>query len=188
MKKIVALLIAAGLSVAAVAAPETYVIDSTHSFSRFAYSHFGYSTQESRFDNTTGKIVLDQAAKTGSVDVVIDAKSVDTGYPVFNGHIQGEDFFDTAKYPTITYKSTKFNFNGDTLASVDGNLTIKGITKPVTLTVTSFKCAPHPMLKKDACGANATATVSRTAFGAGKYAPYVSDDVTLTFSVESVKE
>src|SRR5471032_1882771 len=113
MKKIVALLIAAGISMAAVAAPETYDIDSTHSFSRFSYSHFGYSNQESRFDSTTGKIVLDRAAKTGSVDVVIDAKSVNTGYPVFNGHIQGEDFFDTAKFPTITYKSTKFNFDGD---------------------------------------------------------------------------
>lgn len=188
MKKIVALLIAAGISMAAVAAPETYDIDSTHSFSRFSYSHFGYSNQESRFDSTTGKIVLDRAAKTGSVDVVIDAKSVNTGYPVFNGHIQGEDFFNTAKFPTITYKSTKFNFNGDKLASVDGNLTIKGVTKPVTLTVTSFQCMPHPMLKKDACGANATAMIKRSDFGAGKYAPYVGDDVTLTFTVESVKE
>ncbi|MET3135075.1 polyisoprenoid-binding protein YceI [Oxalobacteraceae bacterium GrIS 1.11] len=188
MKKLLAFIAAAGISMAAMAAPETYIIDGTHTFPRFEYSHFGYSTQISRFDGTSGKIVLDRAAKTGSVDVVIDAKSVDTGYPTFNGHIQGEDFFDTTKYPTITYKSSKLNFDGDKLASVDGNLTIKGISKPVTLTVTSFQCMPHPMMKKDACGANAVAKIKRSEFNAGKYAPYVSDDVTLTFAIEAVKE
>lgn len=188
MKKIVALLIAAGISMAATAAPETYVIDGSHTFPRFEYSHFGYSNQVSRFDTTTGKVVIDNAAKTGSVDVTIDTKSVNTGFPVFNNHIQGEDFFDTAKYPTITYKSTKLNFAGDKLASVDGNLTIKGVTKPVTLTVTSFQCMPHPMAKKDACGANATAKILRSAFNAGKYAPHVSDEVTLTIAIEAIKE
>jgi len=188
MKKIIALLLAAGVSLSAFAAPETYVIDGSHTFPRFEYSHFGYSNQVSRFDKTSGKIVLDRAAKTGSVDVTIDTKSVNTGFTTFNDHIQGADFFDTAKFPTITYKSTKFNFSGDKLASVDGNLTIKGVTKPVTLTVTSFQCMPHPMLKKDACGANATAKVLRSDFNAGKYAPYVGDEVTLTFAIEAVKE
>lgn len=108
----------------------------------------GFSTQQSRFNNTTGKVTLDRAAKTGAVEVLIDTKSVDTGSTLFNSHIQGEDFLDTAKFPVATYKSTKFNFDGDKLASVDGNLTLKGVTKPVTLTVTSFTCAPHPMLKK----------------------------------------
>lgn len=188
MKKLLAFIAAAGLSLSALAAPETYVIDGTHTFPRFEYSHMGFSTQNSRFDSTTGKIVLDRAAKTGSVDVVIDAKSVNTGFPTFNNHIQGEDFFDTAKFPTITYKSTKFHFSGDKLASVDGNLTIKGVTKPVTLTVTSFQCMPHPMMKKDACGVNATAKIKRSEFNAGKYAPAVSDDVNLTFAVEAIKE
>ncbi|WEF33995.1 YceI family protein [Pseudoduganella chitinolytica] len=192
MKKLLALTttLAAALtvSVAAHAAPETYVIDNSHTFARFSYTHLGFSTQESRFDSTKGKITLDRAAKTGSVDVTIDAKSVSTGSDLFNSHIQGADFFDTAKYPTITYKSTKFNFNGDALASVDGNLTIKGVTKPVTLQVTSFKCQPHPMAKKDACGANATATIKRSEFNAGKYAPNVSDEVKLTFAIEAIKE
>jgi polyisoprenoid-binding protein YceI len=188
MKKLAAFALAASLSSAVFAAPETYVIDGTHTLPRFEYSHFGYSTQLSRFDKTSGTIVLDRTAKTGSVDVLIDATSVDTGYPLFNGHIQGEDFFDTAKYPTITFKSTSVKFDGDKVASVDGALTIKGITKPVTLTVTSFKCMPHPMLKKDACGANATTTIKRSEFNAGKYAPYVSDDVVLTIPVESIKK
>ncbi len=187
MKKLITLAIAASLSTAAFAAPETYTIDGTHTFPRFEYSHFGYSTQLSRFDKTTGTITLDKAAKTGSVDVTIDTTSVSTGYPLFNQHIQGEDFFDTAKDPTITYKSTKVNFDGDKPATIEGNLTVKGITKPVTLTVTSFHCMPHPMVKKDACGANATATIKRSEFNAGKYAPYVGDDVKLTIAVEAYK-
>ncbi len=187
MKKLITLAIAATLSTAAFAAPETYTIEGTHTFPRFEYSHFGYSTQLSRFDKTTGTITLDKAAKTGSVDVTIDTTSVNTGYPLFNQHIQGEDFFDTAKYPTITYKSTKVNFDGDKPATIEGNLTVKGVTKPVTLTVTSFHCMPHPMLKKDACGANATATIKRSEFDAGKYAPYVGDEGKLTIAVEAFK-
>jgi polyisoprenoid-binding protein YceI len=187
MKKLATVVFAAGLSAAAFAAPETYVIDGTHSFPRFEYSHFGYSNQVSRFDKTSGTIVIDRVAKTGTVDVVIDAKSVDSGYPLFNGHLQGEDFFDTEKFPTITFKSNSLKFDGDQLTAVDGWLTIKGITKPVTLAVSSFHCMPHPMVKKDACGANATTTIKRTEFNAGKYAPYVSDDVKLTIAVEAIK-
>jgi len=187
MKRVLALTLAASLSSVAFAAPETFVIDSTHTKPRFEYSHFGYSNQVSRFDTTTGKITIDRAAKTGSVDVEIDAKSVDTGYPLFNGHIQGEDFFNTEKYPTITYKSSKMNFDGDKVVSVDGNLTIKGITKPVTLTVTSFLCMPHPIAKRDACGANATVVVKRSDFNMAKYTPYVSDEVTLSIPVEAIK-
>jgi len=188
MKKIFALLVAAGISMSAFAAPESFTSDANHTFARFEYSHFGYSLQQSRFNNTTAKIVLDRAAKTGSVEATIDTKSVDTGSKLFDGHIQGEDFLDTAKFPTITYKSTKFNFKGDVPSTIEGNLTIKGITKPVTLTVTHFQCMDHPMMKKLACGANATATIKRTEFNAGKYAPNVGDDVTLTFSVESIKD
>jgi len=188
MKKLIALSLAASLSSIAYAAPETYVIEVNHTKPRFEYSHLGYSTQTSRFDATSGTITIDRVAKTGSVDVVIDAKSVNTGSTLFNGHIQGEDYFDTAKYPTITYKSSKLKFEGEKLVSVEGNLTIKGITKPVTLAVTSFLCMPHPMLKKDACGANATANIKRSDFNMGKNAPYVSDEVTLTIPVESVKQ
>lgn len=187
MKKIAMFAVIASLSSAAFAAPETYVIDSTHTFPRFEYNHLGYSTQVNRFDKTSGKITLDRTAKTGSVDVVIDAKSVNTGYALFNEHIQGEDYFDTAKYPTITFKSSSLKFDGDKLVAVNGDLTIKGVTKPVTLSVTSFHCMPHPMLKKDACGANATTKIKRSEFNAGKNAPFVSDEVTLTIPVEAIK-
>ena len=188
MKRLIALTLAASLSSVAYAAPETYVIDTNHTKPRFEYSHFGYSTQLSRFDSTSGTIKMDLAAKTGSVEVEIDSKSVNTGYALFNGHIQEADFFDTAKYPTITFKSKKLKFDGDKLVAVDGKLTIKGITKPVTLTVTSFLCMPHPIALKDACGANATVTVKRSEFNMSKYTPYVSDDVVLTIPVEAIKQ
>lgn len=188
MKHFTALMCAAAFAMPAAAAPETFVIDNNHTFPRFEYSHFGLSNQVSHFDKTTGKIVLDRAARTGSVDVTIDTTSVNTGNAEFNKHIQAADFFDTKKYPAITFKSTKMNFKGDTPASVDGNLTVKGVTRPVTLALASFKCMPHPMLKKEACGANAVTKIRRSDFNAGKYAPGVSDDVTLTIAVEAIKE
>ena len=183
-----ALVLAAAVAAPALAAPETFVIDGTHTFPRFSYNHFGYSTQLSRFDKTTGKVVFDKVAKTGSVDIVIDTKSVNTGYTTFNDHIQGEDFLDTAKFPTATFKSTKVIFEGDKPAKVEGNLTLKGVTKPVTLTVTSFQAMPHPMLKKDAIGANAYTVVKRSEFNAGKYAPYVGDEVRIDLAIEAIKE
>ena len=188
MERLVLLAFAASISTVAIAAPETYVIDGTHTLPRFSYSHFGYSTQLSRFDKTAGKITIDRVAKTGSVDVTIDTTSVDTGYPLFNEHIQGEDFLSTAKFPKTTFTSSKVNFDGDKVSTIDGILTLKGVSKPVTLTVTSFMCMPHPMVKKDACGANATAVVKRTDFNMGKYAPYVGDEVTITIPVEAIKE
>ena len=106
-KQLATLALAIAAATPALAAPETFTLDGGHSFPRFSYSHFGYSVQMSRFDKTTGTIVLDKAAKTAKVDLVIDTKSVSTGSETFNEHIQGEDFLDTAKYPTATFKSTK---------------------------------------------------------------------------------
>ena len=188
LSKLATALILAASIAPAMAAPETFVVEGTHTFPRFSYSHFGYSTQLSRFNKTSGKVVYDKAAKTGSVDIVIDTKSVDTGYATFDEHIQGEDFLDTAKYPTATFKSTKVNFDGDKPASIEGQLTLKGVTKPVTLTVSSFHAMPHPMLKKDAIGANAWTVVKRSEFNAGKYAPYVGDDVRIDIAIEAIKE
>ncbi|NJD34324.1 MAG: YceI family protein [Betaproteobacteria bacterium] len=176
------------LSAGTFAAPETFNLDPAHTFPRFEYNHFGYSNQQHRFEKTTGRIVLDRAARTGSVEVSIDAKSVNTGTALFNGHIQAADFFDTDTYPVITFKSSAVKFDGDKPVAVEGNLTIKGITRPVTLTVTNFHAMPHPMLKKDAIGGNAVARVKRSEFNMGKYAPSVSDEVTLSIAVEAIKE
>jgi len=178
----------AALAGSAMAVPVTYNVDGSHTFPRFSYSHFGYSTQLSSFRNTSGKVVLDAEARTGSVDITIDMKSVNTGFEDFNGHIQGEDFLDTAKFPTATFKSTKVVFEGDKPKSIDGQLTIKGVTRPVTLTVTSFQAMPHPMVKKPALGANAFTTIKRSEFNAGKYAPYVGDDVRIDIAIEAIAQ
>ncbi len=171
---------------AALAAPVTYTVDSSHTFPRFSYSHLGFSTQLSSFGKTTGTVVYDAQAKTGAVDIVIDTTTVNTGSSEFNGHIQGEDFLDTAKFPTATFKSSKVVFAGDKPATIEGQLTIKGVTKPATLTVTSFQAIPHPMMKVPALGANAFVTIKRTDFNAGKYAPYVGDEVRVDIAIEAL--
>jgi len=181
----VALALATLAAGSALAAPVTYTVDGSHTFPRFSYSHFGFSTQLSSFGKTTGTVVFDAQAKTGAVDIVIDTTTVNTGFADFNGHIQSEDFLDTAKFPKATFKSTKVVFEGDKPASIEGQLTIKGVTKPVTLTVTSFQAMPHPMMKVPALGANAFVTIKRSEFNAGKYAPYVGDEVRIDIAIEA---
>lgn len=188
MKHLLFIALASTLSSPLLAATETYTIDGNHTLPRFSYSHFGYSTQLSRFDKTTGKIIIDRAAKTGSVSVSIDTTSVNTGTALFNEHIQGSDFLDTAHYPTASFESKQLKFTGEQLVEVAGTLTLKGISKPVTLTITSFHCMPHPIYLKDACGANATTVIKRSDFNMGKYAPNVSDEVTLDIPVEATKD
>lgn len=190
MKKLIKLSAAAALMTAfaapVLAAPQSYEIDPTHTFPSFSYNHMGLSTQQSKFKTTTGTVVLDKAKKVGSVDIEIDMKSVSTGAEAFDEHIQAADFLDTAKFPKATFKSTKVNFNGDVPASVEGNLTIKGVTKPVTLEVISFSNKEHPMKRKDAIGANARTTIKRSEFNAGKYVPMVGDDVQILITLEAV--
>lgn len=188
MKRLALATALAAFAVAAQAAPSTYNIDNSHTYPHFTYSHLGYSIQTHKFDKTRGKVVMDFDAKTGSADVTIDATSVNTGFALFNEHLQGPDYFDTAKYPTITFKSNNMIFKGNTPVSLAGDLTVKGVTRPVTLEVTHFKCMPHPMLKAPACGGNATTRIKRSEFNMGKSVPFVSDEVTLTLAIEAVME
>lgn len=188
MKRYATVLLAIVFAAPAFAAPETYVIDNNHTNPSFSYSHFGFSVQTARFNKTAGKVILDRSARAGAVDVVIDMKSVDTVSPLLNEHIQGPDFLDTAAFPTATFKSTRVEFDGDRPVTVDGNLTMKGVTRPVTLKVTGYQLAPHPFAKKDAIGANATTTVKRSDFNAGKYVPNVGDEVTISIAIEAIKE
>jgi polyisoprenoid-binding protein YceI len=192
MKTISRLITTLALSAAAVApafaAPVSYGVEANHTFPRFSYTHLGFTTQQSRFDKTTGTVVYDKEGRTGSVDIKIETSSVSTGSTLFNQHIQAEDFLDTAKYPTVTFKSTKVNFDGDKPVSIEGDLTMKGITKRVTLTVTRFLAAPHPIQKKDTIGADAYTIVKRTDFNMGKYAPAVSDEVRIDIAIEALKQ
>lgn len=187
MNRLITLSVLAALSMSAHAAPETFIIDGSHTFPQFTYNHLGFSNQTHKFDKTSGKVVIDRAAQTGSVDVIIDATSVNTGHALFNQHIQAADYFDTTTYPTITFKSSRMNFKDGQPVSLAGDLTIKGVTHPVTLAVSHFKCMPHPMKKVETCGANASTQIKRSAFNMGKSAPLVSDEVTLTLAIEAYK-
>ena len=180
--------LASAFAASAFAAPVTYGVEPNHTYANFSYSHMGLSTQISKFNKTSGTIVYDKAAKTGSVDVSIDMTSVDTGSNAFNNHIQGADFLDTAQFPSATFKSTKVVFEGEAPSTIEGTLTIKGVSKPVVLKVNHFANMAHPMMKKDAIGANASTQIKRSDFGAGKYAPLVGDEVTITISLEAIQQ
>ena len=173
---------------AAAHAADVYNIDPNHTSATFQFKHLGFSTFTAKFAKTSGTVSLDPAAKTGSADITIDATSVTTGVPKFDEHLQSKDFFEVATYPTITFKSQKFQFNGDQLASVSGDLTIHGVTKPVTLTVTSFACKEHPMAKMPACGADAKTTIKRSEFGVGNFVPMVGDEIPLQIEIEAIKK
>lgn len=188
MKKLIIAISLAALSGVAAAAADTYNFDHTHTWPSFEINHFGLSTQRGRFDKTTGKAVIDFAAKKGSVEAVIETGSINMGFEKWNEHLKSEDFFNAAKYPTMTFKSDNLSFEGETLVAADGTLTMLGVTKPVKLTVTNFKCLPHPMLKVQACAADITATIKRSDWGMTKYVPYVSDEVTIKIPVESLKQ
>ena len=142
---------------------------------------------QGRFDDTSGKVTLDRAAKSGSVEITIKTASVSTGFAKRDEHLKSPDFFNAAEFPAITYKSTAMHFKGDAPSSVDGNLTISGVTKPVTLTIDAFNCGTHPMNKKDVCGAAASTQIKRSDFGVKYGLPAVGDDVKLVFEIEAVK-
>lgn len=194
MNKLTSLLLASACMAGAVvplastAAPVTYELDKHHTFPRFSYNHLGFSTQISRFDTTTGKVVYDKEAQTGSVDLTIDMTSVNTGSKEFDQHIQEADFFDTAKFPRAHFKSTDIVFENGEPVRINGDLTIKGITKPISLTVTSFANKLHPMEKRDALGAAAMGVIKRSDFKADKYVPMVPDEITLIISMEALAE
>jgi len=169
-------------------AAERFKIDPEHSFAMFEYDHWGLSFQRGRFDTTSGFIELDMETKAGSIDIEIEAASISTGVGVFDRLLRSEDFFDAAKHPKTTFKSSRLAFEGEKLIRVEGKLTIKGITRPTTLEITHFHCRHMFVYGKYACGANGFAKILRSDFDMGRYAPFVSDTVTLFIIVEALKE
>jgi polyisoprenoid-binding protein YceI len=189
LKHLSTALLAAAFASSAFAAADTYKIDPNHTYPSFEADHFGgLSTWRGKFDKSDGSITLDRAAKSGSVDITIDTTSIDFGHAKMNDHAKGAEIFDTAKFPTATYKG-KMVFKGDVPATVDGELTLHGVTKPVTLTINKFKCIQHPMLKREVCGADASATFNRSDFGVS-YGTQMgfTPEVKLAIQVEAVKQ
>lgn len=179
------------MPLAAVGAPESFKIDPNHTFPHFKISHLGFSTMHGRFNTTSGKLTMDEEKKTGSVEVTIDAASVDTGHKKRDDHLRSPDFLNVNEFPEITYKSSKVTINDDKTATVDGTLTIKGVSKPVTLDVASINCGINPMdptKKTYVCGFDATADIKRSDFDVTYALPAIGDDMRLEFEVEAIRE
>ena len=164
---------------------QTYTIDPVHTYPSFETDHLGISVWRGKFTKTSGTVTLDKKAHTGSLKVNIDTSSVDVGFDKLNEHIKSADFLDIAKFPTATYAATNFKFDGDKPVEVLGNLTLHGVTKPVTLTIKSFKCIVHPMTKRDVCGADVSAEFKRTDFGIVSYSPPFDPLIKLSIQVEA---
>ena len=171
-----------------VPAADSYTIDSRHTFPSFEIGHLGFSTQRGRFNETSGKVVLDAAASKGSIDISVNTASISTGLAELEKHLRGKEFFDSAKYPKMTFKSDKLSFKGDQLVGADGSLTLHGITKPVHLSVDRYYCGMNPISLKYTCGANAVTTIKRSDFGIDKYVPAVSDEVNVLIQVEATRD
>lgn len=180
--------VALALAGAAQAAPAVYEIESVHTFPKFEVSHNGFSYQTGIFTRTTGKIVMDLEAKTGTMDIVVDTTAISTGAPPMEKFLASKEFFNVEQFPTMTYKGTRFIFSGDKLATVEGELTLLGVTRPLTLTVTHFICGQHPRTKKEECGANAVGQLKRSDYGMKAFIPLIGDDIKLTLQTEAYKQ
>jgi polyisoprenoid-binding protein YceI len=184
-------LIAGLLATTAFAAPVTYNVDPEHTYPSFEVDHFGgMSVWRGKFKQSSGTILLDREAKSGSVDITVDTSSFDSGMEKLNTHVKSDDpqMLDVAKYPTATYKGKLAKFKDGAPTEVQGELTLHGVTKPLTLTIRSFKCMQHPMKKKEFCGADAVGSFNREDFGVswGKAFGFKMD-VKLAIQVEAYR-
>lgn len=182
-----AALLAAAASTA-MAAPAAYTVDPMHTYPSFEADHMGISYWRGKFDHTRGTVTLDKTAGTGSVDLTIDLDSIDYGLADLNKWAKSPQFFDTEKYPNATYKGTLTHFVDGAPTRVEGTLTLHGVSRPVELTIDRFKCIPHPLFKRELCGADAQATFRRDAFGLDAGKDYGFDmNVKLSIQVEALK-
>ena len=187
MKNRFALAIIAALASAPAAAADTYTIDKDHTFPSFEFSHLGLSVWRGKFTRTSGTVTMDRAARTGSVQILVNTQSVDFGHKAMNEFAIGEDWLNTQWHPTMSYQGT-LRFEGDAPASVDGRLTLLGVSRPLTLKINSFKCIPHPMFKKEVCGADAEGELNRADYGMTQYAEGELGRIRLRIQVEALKD
>ena len=173
---------------AALAAPEAYVFDPSHSQIVFSYNHLGFSTTTGMFSGFDGKIAFDQEdPAASSVEVSFPVTTILTGWQPRDEHFQSPDFFNAAENATVTFKSTGIEVTGEKTAKITGDLTMNGVTKPVVLDATMTQIGEHPMAKKPWVGFSATTQVTRSDYNLGMFAPYVSDEVSIAISIEATK-
>ena len=195
MKRTLTVLIAAVLPATAMAARESYTLDPTHTYPNFMVEHWGLSMMYGRFDRTSGKFSFDRAARTGAVEVTIETASLTTGDADKGNrprsrdeHLRQADFFNVAEFPRITFKSTNVKFSGDNPVEVEGQITLLGTTKPLTIKIDRWVCKDHPVYKKPSCGGNGSAVVKRSEFGMKYAIPNISDEVRLTTLIVAFRE
>jgi polyisoprenoid-binding protein YceI len=189
MKKIVMSALLCALASAAIAAPVTYKIDPAHTFPSFEADHMGISVWRGKFNANSGKVVLDKAKQSGTIEVEIDTASVDFGHDALNTWAVGTEFFDAAKHGPARYTGKLAGFKKGVPTQVVGALTLRGVTRPVNLKLNLFKCIPHPLHKRDLCGADAVGVIKRDEFGLNAGKDYgFKMDVALRIQVEAVAE
>jgi polyisoprenoid-binding protein YceI len=188
-KKLTIAALVAGMTGPAFAAAENYEIEPNHTYPSFEFSHMGISYWRGKFNRTSGRITIDRAAGTGTADIVIDTASINFGLDKMDQAARSEDWFSVAKFPTATYKGT-LTFAGDVPRTVEGRFTLLGVTRPVKLDINSFKCIPHPMFKKEVCGADAEGDLNWSEYGMrhSKYGEGDAGRVHLRIQVEAVKQ
>ena len=183
-KNLIAAGILALITGAAMATPTTYDLDPRHTYPSFEADHFGgISVWRGKFTKSSGVVTLDRAAKTGTIDV-----SIDTGNAQLDTRVRSDEFFDVTRYPTATFKGNALRFDGDTPTEVSGDFTFHGVTKPLTLKIDSFKCFVNPLIKREVCGAEASAQFDRADYGVTWGTKYGFKTLTrLQIQVEGVK-
>jgi polyisoprenoid-binding protein YceI len=187
--------LALALPLAVAAAPENYTLDPLHTYPNFSVDHLGVSTMWGRFGKTTGKLMIDHAAKKASIELQVETASIDTGDNLRGSrarardeHLRTADFFNVQEFPHMTYKSTNVKFAGENPSEIDGQLTLLGVTKPLTLKIDRWTCKDHPVSKKPMCGGNASGAFKRSDFGMKYGLPGVGDEIRLFVEVEAYKD
>lgn len=185
--RLLAAALAVSASFSAFAATENFEFDATHTYPSFEVSHFGFSMVRGLFKESHGTLTLDRDAKSGSVDVTIEAKSIETGFGKRDDHLRSKDFFNVAEFPTLTFKANNFKFDGSNPVEAAGELTMLGVSKPVTVKINPLKCGDR-MDKKYVCGAEVSALIKRSEWGMKTYAPAIGDDIKITIEAEAMRK
>ena len=187
--------LALALPVAASAAPETYVLDPHHTYPHFAVEHLGVSLYWARFDRSAGKFTIDRTAHRGTLELTVDTSTVSTGDNDRGGrprtldeHLKSADFFNVAEFPRMTFKADEVKFSGDHPAEVIGQLTLLGVSRPLTLKIERWVCKDHPFSKKPMCGGDASATIKRSDFGMKYGLPAIGDEIRLFMGFEGYRQ
>jgi polyisoprenoid-binding protein YceI len=195
MKRLTLGALALAFPLAAAAQAENYTLDPYHTFPHFSLDYVGYATFFGRFDKTAGKFSIDRAAKKASLELAVETASVTTGDNergarprTRDEHLRSADFFNVAEFPRMTYKSSNVKFSGDSPEEIEGQLTLLGVSKPLTLKVDRFVCKAHPIYKKPACGGNASGTLRRSDYGMKTFVPLIGDEIRITVMFVGFKE